>query len=103
MYNIAIYIPEGHVEKVKEKMFEAGAGRVGNYQNCCFEYGGVGQFMPLPGSQPFIGGPSVLEKVREVKVEMVCEERYLSKVVLALKAAHPYETPAYYVVKMLDI
>lgn len=103
MYSIAVYVPHDHLEHVKEKMFEAGAGRVGNYQKCSFEYEGTGQFMPLPGSKPFIGEELVLERVKEVKVEMVCEEEYLSKVVCALKSAHPYETPAYYVIKMLDI
>lgn len=103
MYNIAVYVPRDHLEQVKIKMFEAGAGKVGNYQNCSFEYEGTGQFMPLPGSRPFIGEQLNLERVSEVKVEMVCQEKYLSKVVEALKAAHPYETPAYYVIKMLDI
>jgi structural hemagglutinin/hemolysin toxin protein RtxA len=81
----------------------AGAGRIGNYAQCPFESEGLGQFMPLAGSRPFIGSLEKLEKVRELKVEMVCEEQCLVAAIAALKSSHPYETPAYYVIKMVSI
>lgn len=103
MYHIAFYVPESHAEPVKESMFLAGAGKIGAYQRCAFETAGTGQFEPLKGSNPFIGQIKVLEKVKELKVEMVCEEEYLVKSIEALKRSHPYETPAYYVIKILEL
>lgn len=103
MYHIAVYVPESHVEKVKEKMFQAGAGRIGNYDFCSFEYKGIGQFRPLPGSTPFLGSENTVEKVEEVKVEMVCSNEFLTEAITAMKASHPYETPAYYVIETVRI
>lgn len=103
MYHIAVYVPESHKEKVKEKMFEAGAGRIGNYDFCSFEYNGIGQFRPLPGSTPFLGSENTVEKVQEIKLEMVCASEFLTEAITAMKASHPYETPAYYVIETVKI
>lgn len=102
MFLIAFYVPEDHAEKVKEAMFLAGAGTIGHYRKCSFEYKGVGQFEPLAGSDPFIGKQGVVERVAELKVEMVCEEGCLAAAISALKITHPYETPAYHVIKTLN-
>jgi hypothetical protein len=93
---LVVYIPESDLEKVKKAMFEAGAGRIGNYDHCCWQTKGVGQFRPLPGSDPAIGSQGEVEKVDEWKVEMVCEPGRAEAVIRAMKAAHPYETPAYH-------
>ena len=102
MYNIIFYAPVEHVERIKEAMFKAGAGKLGNYACCAWQTAGEGQFMPLTGSDAFIGEVNNLEKVKEYKVEMVCETSLITVVVSALKAAHPYEVPAYQVVKLED-
>jgi hypothetical protein len=99
MLQIAFYAPDSAVEKVKEAMFAAGAGRVGNYDRCAWQTIGQGQFRPLPGSNPAIGAQNTLEVLDEWKVEMVCEEDCLDRVLAALKATHPYETPAYQVTR----
>ncbi|NCX93222.1 MAG: NGG1p interacting factor NIF3, partial [Gammaproteobacteria bacterium] len=65
------------------------------YSECAWQTLGQGQFRPLPGSQPFIGTMNTLEKVAEYKVEMVCPLDRVREVISALKAAHPYETPAF--------
>lgn len=103
MFHIAFYVPETHAEEVKESMFQAGAGSIGNYDKCAFESRGIGQFRALEGSNPFIGNQNELEKVCELKVEMVCKKDVLSEVIKALKASHPYETPAYYVIETVGI
>lgn len=103
MYHIAFYVPEEHAAKVKESMFQAGAGKIGNYEKCSFESKGLGQFKPLPGSRPFIGTEGNLEIVAELKVEMVCEKEFLEASIEALKRSHPYETPAYYVIEVINI
>jgi structural toxin protein (hemagglutinin/hemolysin) RtxA len=103
MFHIAFYVPEEFAQKVKEAMFQAGAGTLGNYDRCSFEYRGIGQFRPLLGSDPFLGRSGELEKVPELKVEMICKKECLSAAITALKTSHPYETPAYYVIETLGI
>ncbi len=103
MFHLAFYVPETHAEKVKEKLFQAGAGKIGNYDRCSFESKGIGQFRALAGSDPFIGKAGEVERVVELKVEMVCKKECLSQVVAALKESHPYETPAYYVIETVGI
>ncbi|MCM2351724.1 MAG: NGG1p interacting factor NIF3 [Bacteriovoracaceae bacterium] len=103
LYHIAFYVPISHAEIVKEQMFAAGAGKLGHYQKCSFEYQGQGQFEPMSGSDPFIGERGKLEKVAELKVEMICEKGALKKVIEAMKNSHPYETPAYYVIETVGI
>jgi len=95
VYRISIYIPESHVEVVKEAMFAVGAGRYQNYDCCSWQTRGTGQFRALKGSNPFIGEEMVLETVAEYKVEMVCEQQYLKEVIETLILTHPYEEPAY--------
>lgn len=101
MIHIAFYVPLDAAEKVKLAMFNAGAGKIGNYEHCSFETKGVGQFRALPGANPALGKIDQLEKVEELKVEMVCEDQLLDAVIQALKATHPYETPAYYAMKVI--
>ena len=101
--HISFYVPAEYAEKVKSAMFSAGAGKIGNYDSCSFESEGIGQFRALPGSSPFIGKQDSLEKVRELKVEMVCEGAAIGPVIKAMKDTHPYETPAYYVIETLGI
>lgn len=102
MIHISFYVPVKDAEKVKNAMFQAGAGRIGNYDYCSFESRGTGQFRPLPGSNPTIGSECKIETVEELKIEMVCEDNSVREVISALKKSHPYETPAYYAIKILD-
>ncbi len=74
MYKICVYVPENSVEKVKSALFDAGAGRIGNYDSCCWQTEGIGQFRPLDGSQPAIGSQGEIERVKEVKLELVCAD-----------------------------
>lgn len=97
MYKICFYVPASHVEAVKNNMFTKGAGKIGNYSCCSWQTLGEGQFMPHEGSNPYLGDTNKLEKVDEYKVEMVCDDQYLQDAITALKAAHPYEEPAYQV------
>jgi hypothetical protein len=100
---LLVYVPEDHVEAVKLALFQAGAGRLGQYEHCCWQVAGQGQFKALAGSQPFTGEKGVLERVAEMRVEMICAKAVLAEVVAALKRVHPYETPAFSILPMLDI
>ncbi len=92
---IDVYVPETHAELVKNAMFEAGAGKIGNYERCCFQFCGGGQFRPLNGSNPYLGSAGCEEHVTEWKLEMICPEEQIRDVIAALRKAHPYETPAF--------
>mgnify|MGYP001818519732 FL=1 len=95
MYKICVYVPDKHVETVKQALFDAGAGRIGNYDSCCWQTDGIGQFRPLPGSNPAIGSQNVVEQVPEVKLELVCEDDLVEAAVRAMRESHPYEEPAF--------
>lgn len=100
MYFIAFYAPPDHVERIKQAMFEAGAGRIGNYACCAWQTTGTGQFMPLPAANPYVGEPDLLEKLTECRVEMVCEDTVVEATVQALKSTHPYESAAFQVIRL---
>ena len=102
MYKISFYVPENDVEHVKKALFEAGAGKVGQYSSCAWQVKGEGQFMPLDGSDAFVGEIDRLERVIEYKVEMVCNDEYIHAAIKALNKSHPYETPAYHVMRIED-
>ena len=95
MYKLCFYVPESHLEQVKQSVFAAGAGRLGDYDQCCWQVAGQGQFRPLTGSTPHLGVLDQLEQVQEYRVEMLCAEDCMAQVICALRAAHPYEEPAF--------
>ncbi len=102
MYKLCFYVPDEHLEAVKTAVFAAGGGRMGDYDNCCWQSAGEGQFRPLSDANPFVGQHDTLTRVPETKVELVCDEAYIRPVVAALKLAHPYEEPAYDVILLAD-
>lgn len=102
MFQISFYVPESHLEAVKESIFAAGAGQIGDYAKCAWQTLGEGQFMPLEGSDPFLGEKNKISKEPEYKVELVCRDEIIVNVIAALKKAHPYEEPAYQVVKLAE-
>lgn len=103
MLKLTFYVPVESAEIVKSALFAVGVGKIGNYDSCSFETLGVGQFRALSGANPTIGKVGMIEKVSELRVEMVMEDNILKEAILALKSAHPYETPAYDVVKCLEV
>jgi hypothetical protein len=100
MYKLCFFVPQSHLEQVKLAVFAAGAGKIGDYDRCCWQVLGHGQFRPLEGSHPFIGSRDEVEIVEEYRVEMVCETSLIGDVVAALFNSHPYEEPAYDVWKL---
>lgn len=94
-FRLDVYVPDSHVEAVKTAIFEAGAGSFGNYDSCCWQTEGTGQFRPLEGAHPFRGEPGRVEHAKEWKLEFVVEEAVLGAVLDALKESHPYETPSF--------
>lgn len=103
MYKLCFYVPDSHVDVVKQAVFAAGAGRVGAYDNCCWQVLGQGQFRPLAGSQPYMGQQGRLEQVAEWKVDLVVGDEFIHAAVKALRLSHPYETPAFEVWRLSDL
>ncbi len=103
MYKLCFFVPEDCKEEVKKAVFASGAGKIGNYDQCCFETKGRGQFRPLDGSNPAIGSLKEIEYVQEVKIEMVVSNEKISHALRALVDSHPYEEPAYDVFKCAEI
>ena len=95
-YQLAVYIPKTHVDIVKAALFAAGAGKIGQYDCCCFTISGRGEFRPRPGSNPFIGTSNRTTYVDEEKVEMIFPESVKTEVIAALRKSHPYEEPAFH-------
>ncbi len=102
MVKLIFFVPIDQKEIVKKALFAVGAGKIGEYDQCCFETEGIGQFRPLKNASPFIGEIEKIEKVIEVKVEMVLDRSKLSDVKKTLIDKHPYETPAYEFYELLD-
>ena len=103
MYKLAFFVPVEEAESVKEAVFETGAGRIGEYEACCFQTRGTGQFRPLQGADPHIGNVGELAYVDELKVELVCDDDRIQVAIAALKLAHPYEEVAYDVWALADL
>jgi structural hemagglutinin/hemolysin toxin protein RtxA len=102
MKKLVFFVPETHLEVVKAAVFEAGAGRIGDYEHCCWQTLGTGQFKPMSGATPFIGHRRQLELVSEFRVELVCDDAHIKNAVQALRSAHPYEEPAFDVTNLVD-
>jgi len=102
MKKIVFFVPKNDAENVKSAVFKAGAGTIGNYDNCCFEMEGIGQFRPLDGANPYIGSQNKVEKVVELRVETICPDGKIEEVLKALRLAHPYEEPAIDVYELLN-
>lgn len=109
MFKLVFYVPNDQAEEVKAAVFNTGAGKIGHYDQCCWQVLGQGQFRPLTGSQPFIGDTpvagdsAVIEAVSEYRIEMVCGDDVINAAVSALKEAHPYEEPAYDVWRLAEL
>lgn len=92
---IVTFVPETHVERVRNAMAEAGAGVIGNYDHCSFSMPGTGSFRGNVHARPAVGVKEKLEFVAETRLEMIAERWNVPRVIAALKAAHPYEEVAY--------
>lgn len=92
---IVTFVPVESTQEVLAALFASGAGSIGNYSECSYSVTGTGSFKPNALANPNIGSADVLEKVAENRIEIIYPRYLEKKVVDALLAAHPYETPAY--------
>lgn len=94
-YKISAFVPENCLDQVRSAMADAGAGQIGNYDQCSFIIPGIGTFLGNTNAKPTVGKAGQLEHVEELRLEMVLPASKLAAVLDALKTAHPYEEPAF--------
>ena len=92
---LVTYVPQASAAAVVDAVSAAGAGSIGEYEKCAWTTEGTGQFLPGPGADPAIGSVGDLTRVAETRIEMVLPRSRRGAVLAALRAAHPYEEPAF--------
>ncbi len=95
LYKLQVYVPVDHAEKLKEALFAAGAGEIGDYDECGFEIAGTGSFRPLAGANPFEGRVGQRHQAEELCIEVLVQNWKKLAVHKAMLMAHPYEEVAY--------
>jgi dinuclear metal center YbgI/SA1388 family protein len=95
LLKLVTYIPESHYDKVREAIFNAGAGVIGNYDNCSFSVSGTGSFRAGETTKPYAGEKGKLHFEKEIRFETVLFSHLKNKVLRALIGSHPYEEVAY--------
>jgi ribonuclease HI len=99
---LVVFVPVEALEAVREAVFAAGAGRIGDYERCSWHVLGTGGFRPGDGANPTIGQPGQDERVQEARLETVYPVEREAEIVRALRAAHPYEEPAFDLYPLLE-
>lgn len=100
LLGLTVFVPGSHAESLRVALGEAGAGSIGDYDQCSFSSLGTGRFRPLENSNPHIGKTGELESVSEERVSVILEKHQLSAVLKAMVANHPYEEVAHEIVAL---
>ncbi|MFC2138610.1 Nif3-like dinuclear metal center hexameric protein, partial [Bacteroidota bacterium] len=92
---LVTFVPIDHIDKVREAVFVAGAGNIGNYDSCSFNIEGTGTFKGNEDTNPFVGNKGELHKEKEIRFESIFPNYLKNKIINSLIKAHPYEEVAY--------
>jgi hypothetical protein len=92
---LVVFVPREALDSVREALFEAGAGRIGDYERCSWYTEGTGTFFGREGTEPSVGQAGREQRVAELRLETVFPEERQTEIVDALRRAHPYEEPAF--------
>jgi hypothetical protein len=98
---LVVFVPAEALDRVRDALFDAGAGRIGGYERCSWYTDGTGTFRGGEGTRPAIGEAGREERVPELRLETVFCAEHREQVVEALRRAHPYEEPAFDVYELL--
>jgi len=98
---LVVFVPREALDSVRDALFSAGAGRIGDYERCSWYTAGTGTFKGWAGTTPALGESGREERVSELRLETVFPEERHEDVLSALRAAHPYEEPAFDVYPLL--
>lgn len=99
-YKIEVYVPKENAQELLNAMYQAGAGKIGNYENCSYTLLGEGTFKPLENSNPAVGAINQIEYTQEIKIEALSAKKYIGKIIDAVNQNHPYECPVYNILKI---
>ena len=99
---LVVFVPPASLETLRTALFAAGAGRIGAYERCSWYTEGTGTFFGREGTDPAIGQAGAEERVTELRLETVFPAERHDDIVAALKAAHPYEEPAFDVYELVS-
>jgi dinuclear metal center YbgI/SA1388 family protein len=92
---LVVFVPESHFLRVREAVFAAGAGSIGDYTECSFSSHGHGTFLPHENANPFAGRIGTLSEEPEIRFETLLPSEHTPAIIRALRGAHPYEEPAF--------
>lgn len=95
LQKLVVYVPQSHYEAVRQAIVKCNKATIGNYIGCTFGAEGIGTFMPLEGSTPYLGKMDQLEAVKEVRLECMVEPSQVQELMDIIKRVHPYEEVAY--------
>ena len=98
---LVVFVPREALETVRDALFAAGAGRIGDYERCSWYTQGTGTFLGGTSTSPSVGESGREERVAELRLETVFPEESHEAVLAALREAHPYEEPAFDVYQLL--
>jgi hypothetical protein len=99
---LVVFVPREALDSVREALFAAGAGRIGDYAHCSWYTEGTGTFLGGEGTSPSVGQAGREERVAELRLETVFPAERQEEVVAALRGAHPYEEPAFDVYELVS-
>jgi dinuclear metal center YbgI/SA1388 family protein len=99
---LVTFTPSQHADHVRNALFDAGAGAIGNYDRCSFSGAGTGSFRGNEDTNPYIGEKGVVHHEQEERIEVILPSFLSSKIVKALIDAHPYEEVAYDLYPLLN-
>lgn len=102
LVHLVTYVPLANADTVRKAMFKAGAGGIGNYDNCSFNINGTGTFRAGENASPYIGEIGETHFENEVRISVIFQKHLTNEILSALKAAHPYEEVAYELFSVLN-
>ncbi len=100
---LVVFVPSPNTQELLTALFDAGAGKVGNYEHCSFRMQGEGSFLPTGEANPVIGNQNQQEKVQEDRIEVLLPNHRKSSVLRAMFNAHPYEEVAHYIQRVDNV
>lgn len=100
---LVTFCPGDHADKVREALFNAGGGHIGNYDSCSYNLEGYGTFRGGENTNPFVGEKGKLHRENETRIEVIFPEYLRSKLLAALRQSHPYEEVAFDIYPLMNV
>ncbi len=95
LLKLVTFVPHSHADMLRQALFDAGAGNIGNYDCCSYNVEGYGSFRAGEQAQPFVGKKNEIHKEPELRIEVILPALRQAKIITALLHTHPYEEPAF--------